>query len=142
MNEQEFADSIDCCFPYEDDEKWRALILEGKAISDNASFCVLHEICSKPFGSPATVENQLRMLDQWSKVNNQELAPIVTRAAKAIITGQLLSVAEVLEQMDSVANHRNQYAALAIVYFACDDTDGSLEQRYSKIINEWKEKAV
>lgn len=142
MNEQEFADSFDGCFPYEDEEKWRVLILEGKAISDNASFCVLHDICRKPFGSAVTPDEQLRMLGEWSKVNRQDFAPIVIKAAKAIIADELLSVAEVLAQMESIRKYRGQYAALAIVYFACNDTEGALEGPYFQIINEWKENAV
>ena len=51
MNEEEFLNSIDCRFPYEDKGKWRALILQGKNISDNASFGVLEEIARKPHGN-------------------------------------------------------------------------------------------
>ncbi len=82
------------------------------------------------------------MLDEWSKVNQQDLAPIVIRAAKAIIVDQPLSVDEVLAQMESIRKHRGQYAALAIVYFACNATEGALEDLYLEITNEWKEDAV
>src|SRR5688572_10989532 len=63
MNEEEFLNSIDCCFPYENEGQWRALILQGKAISDNASFGVLEEICRKPYGNPVSEKEQLAMVE-------------------------------------------------------------------------------
>ena len=108
MNEEEFLKSIDCCFPYENESRWKALILKGKAISENASFGVLHEIARKPFGNQVSEKAQLAMVNFWDAENEHPLAKSVIEAAKAIITDNLLSVEKVLELLSQVQVYRNQ----------------------------------
>jgi hypothetical protein len=140
MNEEEFLNSIDCRFPYEDEHKWRALILQGKNISDNASFGVLEEIARKPYGNPVNEIEQLTMVDVWAKENNPPLVQPVIEAARAIITNNVLSVGRVLELMSEVQAYRNQYCALNIIYFACDDVENLVDQKRQEIVERWQEK--
>ncbi len=139
MDEEKFLDSIDCRFPYEDESQWKALILQGKAISENASFGVLHEIARKPFGNQVSEKTQLAMVDFWEAKNEHPLAKSVIEAAKAIITGNLLSVEKVLELLSQVQVYRNQYSALSIIYFACDDIKGLTDEKWQEIVNSWQE---
>lgn len=137
MNEEEFLNSIDCCFPYENESQWKALILQGNAISENASFGVLQEIARKPFGNQVSEKAQLAMVDSWEAENEHPLAKSVIEAAKAIITDNLLSVEKVLELLSQVQAYRNQYSALNIIYFACDDVKGSTDKKRQEIVNSW-----
>lgn len=139
MNETEFLNSIDCRFPYQDEPHWRTLILQGKSISANASFGVLHEIARKPFGHGVSEREQLVMLDGWCAENDDHpLAQPVVEAARAIITDHLLAVDRVLELLDRVRAYPHQYNALNIIYFACDDLQGVADEKWQAIVNFWE----
>jgi hypothetical protein len=142
MNEIEFLNSIDCCFPYDNEDQWRALILQGKEISDNASFGVLEEISRKPLGNPVSENEQLVMLDAWEADNQHPLAKSVIEAAKAIITDTHLSVDRVLELLSQVQPYRNMYSALNIIYFSCDDTQGLVDEKRQQIVNSWEDHSL
>ena len=77
------------------------------------------------------------MLEGWRKESNHPLSPQVVEAAKACITGNLLSVARALEAMSEVRKYPNQYAALSIIYFACHDADSEVEAKYTEIVGSW-----
>jgi hypothetical protein len=138
MNESEFLNSIDCRFPYQDEPRWRALILQGKTISANASFGVLHEIARKPFGHGVSEREQLAMLGVWRAENDHPLVQLVVEAAQAIITGNLLPVDRVLELLDRVRAYPDQYCALGIISFACDDVHGIADEKRQAIVNFWE----
>jgi hypothetical protein len=142
MHEEEFLNSIDCCFPYENEGQWRALIIQGREISGNASFGVLHEIARKPFGNQVSDKMQLAMVDTWEVGNKHPLAKSVIEAAKAIITNNPLSVEKVLELLSQVQVFRNQYSALNIILFACDDIEGLAEEKWQEVVDSWKEQAL
>jgi hypothetical protein len=141
MNEETFISSIDCRFPYEDESQWRELILQGKTISDNATFMVLHEIARKPYGNPVSEKQQLEMVDSWEAENKQHpLAEYVIEAAKAIIVDKPLPIATLLDYMNKVQDYRNQLCALNILCFACDEPDFEVvEEKYWAIVESWKE---
>lgn len=139
MNEKDFVDSIDCCFPYEDEEKWRELILQAKDISANAAFCLLYEIAMKPQSSHVSAKRQLEIVEVWAAENLHPLAEQAIVAAKAIISGVSSPVPQVLEWMDSVQPFKDSFCALAIFYSACDDVDGSVDKKWHSIVNSWKE---
>lgn len=142
MNEETFISSIDCCFPYEDESQWRKLILQGKSISDNATFMVLEEIARKPYGNPVSEKQQLEMVDAWESENKQHpLAKDIIEAAKAIIVHKPLPIATLLDYMNKVQEYRNQFCALNILYSACDEPDFEVvEEKYEKIVESWKNK--
>ena len=93
----------------------------------------------KPSSARVTKQEQLAMLDAWRKENDHPLSAAVVEAAKALIMGCDLSVARVLDLMSKVQNHLNQYQALNIVYFACDDVDGRADAKYEEIVSGWKD---
>ncbi|MCB9433677.1 MAG: hypothetical protein H6668_17025 [Ardenticatenaceae bacterium] len=139
MDEEAFLNSIDCCFPYEDEHKWRKLILQGKSISDNASFGVLYEIARKPLGSKVNEHQQLEMVTCWQAENEHPLVECIIEAAMAIIVNEPLPIAMILGYMDKVQDYRNQYGALSILYFACDDVDGLADEKWQNIVSSWRE---
>ncbi|MEI7768529.1 MAG: hypothetical protein WCI67_01010 [Chloroflexales bacterium] len=88
MTEAAFLNAIDCCFPYADEQQWRALIAECHVISANAAFGVLEEIARKPASNPVRPEEQLMMVDAWAEGATHPLTPLVLQAATAIITDE------------------------------------------------------
>lgn len=142
MNEEEFLKSIDCRFPYENENQWRALIHQGKEISENASFGVLEEISRKPFGNKISEKEQLKMVGAWEIENEHPLVQPVIEAAKAIITNEPLSVEKTLGLLSQVQAFRNLYCALNIISFACDDVEGLVDKKWQEIVNSWKEQIL
>ena len=137
MNEAEFIDSIDCQFPYDTEEKWRSLITQGVSISPNAAFMILHEICRPPRSVDPNVMGAI--LKQWCQQFTHPLVEIVLPAAESMINGKELPVAKCMDIMRIVAAYKDQYNALSIPYFACDDTNGEAEHLHQKIITAWRE---
>jgi dTDP-D-glucose 4,6-dehydratase len=120
---------------HHDESKWRALIFQGKTISDEASFCVLHEICRKPISVDVSKQELLTILYVWRQENDHPLAQQTIEAAEAITTNNYLSVDRFLELLRQVQKHPNQYNALSIIYFACDDVQGKADKKYDEIVN-------
>jgi hypothetical protein len=53
-----------------------------------------------------------------------------------MIDGRELPVAECMSIMRAIAPCRDQYNALAIPYFACDDAEGKADVLYQSIIED------
>ncbi|WP_027710304.1 hypothetical protein [Zooshikella ganghwensis] len=136
MNEQEFIESIDFNFPYQDGVKALELIDQAKKISSNASFMVLHEIVR----APTDVDHEVRkkLYKQWLSGFNHKLLPIVREAAESLLSGSELSISRVLELMQHIEPEVGQYCALGIIYFACDDQEGKVDDLYNQIIEQWQ----
>jgi hypothetical protein len=138
MQEEEFINHIDCCFPYESEKDWRSLIDIGKSISSNASFMVLHEICRPPVNVQVDGISRLKMLEAWEHANQTTLDKIVAKIARAIIVGHQVSFQEILDSMQKIASFKNEYNALAIVYFSKNDVEELIEKEYERIIKIWE----
>lgn len=138
MNEAEFLNAIDCRFPYHDEAQGWTIIQQGHAISDNAAFGVLHEIARKPATSTVSAQAQLALLAAWGQANTHPLKLQIMEAAAALITNKPLSIERVLEVMRQVRPYRNQYAAIGIAYFACDDVAGRADELWQEIIDSWQ----
>jgi hypothetical protein len=136
MTEQEFIESIDFSFPYEDKEKAIDLIAQGRAISANASFMVLHEIVRAP--SEVALETKERLYNYWCNGFSHELLEPVKEAASALLASNVISVYRAIELMREIEKHTDQYCALSIVYFSCDDTEGQADQKYNQVIEQWQ----
>ncbi|MDX2033712.1 MAG: hypothetical protein SF339_23755 [Blastocatellia bacterium] len=121
MTEEEFIRGIDCAFPYDDRAAAERVIEEGAALSANAAFMALHEICRPSASRRVERELQWELLAAWRARFDHPLAGPVLRAARAIIEGAPLAAAEALEVMRAIESHPGQYNALAIVSFACED---------------------
>ena len=137
MTEKEFSDLVDCRFPYQEPERWKALIDIAQGISTNAMFIALHEICRPPRGAPVLPEQQLEMLAYWRARIDHPLAETIALCARSLIDGKYLAVDRVIQIMSVISGHGGQYAALGIAYFSCDDIHGELEPHYQKIISDW-----
>lgn len=136
MNEIEFVESIDACFPYEDEKEWRSLIQQGKKISANASFMVLHEICGAPDDLSRPVLRQ--MLAEWIQANTHLLKDEFGQVAKGMIEGDVLECDQIVKLMEEVGNYKDLYAALGILCYACPDEDSRVELVYKRIVKQWR----
>ena len=131
MTEKEFLDSIDCKFPYQNILAGKKFIVLGVEISPNAAFAVLHEICRPPLGLGIEQDRLINFLDIWSTCFDHPLVSTLLPLANAIIRRETIPHKAALKAMRAVANHQNQYCALAVVYFSCDDVDNELETLYN-----------
>jgi hypothetical protein len=138
MTEAEFIESIDARFPYGDEGEWRRLIDEGAAISPNAAFMTLHEICRPPRSTRMPESAQYRMLEYWMGRVKHPLADPVAKLAKAMIEQRDLPVEDAVAVMEEVRQFPGEYNALAIVYFSCDDVEGVADSLYQQIVREWE----
>lgn len=143
--EKPFEASFDARFPYENASA-STLIREGWAISLNAAFCVLEELCRPPH--PPTVSNvRLReLVSEWAAGPDHPLKAPVLRAANALIDDTRLDWKEGVELMRQVGSYDGQRAALAIAYFAsdCDSVEGdeALSETDTLIREQWEAKGV
>ncbi|WP_370059876.1 hypothetical protein [Neptunomonas phycophila] len=136
MTEQEFIESIDFSFPYEDKEKAVELIEKGRALSVNASFMVLHEIVRAP--SEVALETKESLYDYWCNGFSHKLFEPVKEAASALLEGKVIPVSRAIELMREIEKDKDQYCALSIVYFSCDDTEGKADRKYNQVIEQWQ----
>jgi hypothetical protein len=137
MTEEEFINSIDCKFPYYDKSAWTKIVEQGCKLSSNSAFAVLHEICRPPFGEQITPAQLMEIANYWQQHFTHPLVPIVFNAACKMIKDQELPVEDVIEAMKKIAIHQNEYCALAILYFSCNDAEGKLEEVCETITSNW-----
>ncbi len=139
MSETEFIEKIDGNFPYHSEPEWQALVKLGASISSNAAYMVLHEICRVPHSEKVTQKSKRALLEYWRQNFNHPTTTSVLRAAEVMIQDEELSVEESMSIMECIATYPNQYNALSIPYFACDDIDGRADDLYQKIIGAWRD---
>lgn len=137
--EEEFIDAVDCRFPYRQEAQAHRLIAEACAISSNAAFMVVHELARRPQGSPADDSTCLALLERLSDRFEHPLRDAVIGVARRMITGDQLQVQECVELMRAVARHRDQFNALAVVYFSCEDAGMETgDQLRDEIVGVWR----
>jgi hypothetical protein len=137
MTEQEFLDQIDGKFPYLGN--WKRVVDTGKSISPNAAFAVLDEISRPPKSAHSSSSDQMEMLAYWRSGFVHPLAEEVSKVALARIEGRCLSTEHCLELMDTISHHPSQYAALSIVYFACQSyAAGEVDWKRDEITSRWE----
>lgn len=136
MDELTFINTIDCNFPYDNEQAWQSLVIQGATISDNASFMVLHEICRAPLENISILQH--KMLEFWAAHYSHPISPIVIEAGKAIIDDLDLPIETALKYMELIKPYYGLYNALAIVYFACEDITGEVDKKFNEIIGEWQ----
>lgn len=138
MDEIEFIESIDACFPYRNEQKWRELVRLGAQISDNASFMVLLEICSAPRDIPP--DDQRQMLEAWDSAYLHPLKEEMLAIGKAVIADQPLPVDKVIATMETIGTYPGLYNALNLAHSACDDPTGTVDAVHKRIIATWQTK--
>ncbi|RWE64514.1 hypothetical protein [Mesorhizobium sp.] len=112
MTEAEFANRIDCNWPYHDISLSRELIQTAIGISPNAAFIALDELCRLPANTVVEPAILLALVDFWPSKFDHPLAPMISECAISSIKRQQLSVAEILMKMDTVSGYPGLYAAL------------------------------
>ncbi len=75
VTEEEFIKTVDCLFPYDDEVQAIELIKIGSAISPNAAFMVLHEICRPPRSSHVAASRVNELLAKWTAAAHHPLVP-------------------------------------------------------------------
>jgi hypothetical protein len=143
MTEIEYIESIDACFPYNDEKACKATIDEGISISDNAAYMALYEICGAPPEIPQSDLQQ--MLEYWNSKYNHPTKPIVMNAAKAVMRGVYLPEEKILRCLDEIAMYPGLYNAVGILWQAAPrggDWPGrateAVEQRCDDIRRRWE----
>lgn len=139
MDEQHFSEVIDCKFPYNDQGKALALMDQANAISANAMFSVLHELC-RPGQNTEVIEDTLpHLIELWGERVDHPLAEGIVPVARLMAGGSMQSVDAALELMGQIAPFKGQYSALSIAYFSCADVHEVLEAPDKKIRSDWAE---
>jgi hypothetical protein len=144
--ERTFIGSFDAGrFPY-----WEpsgpALIREGWAISLNAAFCVLNELCRPPCPGNINEGRLSELVSEWAAGPHHRLKEPLLDAARALITQTPLPWREGIGLMRRVGEYDGQRAALAIAYFASDcstpEADHALTQAQVEITQRWDARGI
>ena len=135
--ETTYMDEIDCRFPYRDWDRCVDLIDRGIAISPNAAFGALHEICRPGASADVSAELLIRLFEYWNSQFRHPAAGMIGEVASAMIRGRRLAAEDVIARMRTLARHQGQYAALSILYFSCADSDERVEQTDAEIRSNW-----
>jgi len=138
MTEEEFIESIDARFPYENIRECKRLIEQGISISENSSFMVLHELCMVPKSKKVNRVELLKLVDHWIETNKHPVAKLVANIAKKILMDTEVSVAESMAAMEKIRPYKWQQCALSIPYMACDDSEGKADDLLNEIQKEWR----
>jgi|SRR5271155_4393918 hypothetical protein len=136
-DERAFLDEIVCEFPYGDLGQGRKLIDRGIAISPEAAYGVLHEICRPPRGVPFSPADLVGLIEYWRSHFDHPAAGMLADVATSMVSGRDLTVDDVIAKMKVLSEYPHQHSALAILYFACDDRQERLEPIREEIRRTW-----
>lgn len=140
-NESEFLYSIDCQFPYDDHARALALAEQAVAISANAAFAVLYEVCFVPDDAHADITTRCDVLAQITKLMRHPLGKVILPLAADLLDGKRASVPLQIDTMRKVSSFPGQYSALQIALFAGDPEeprDEELDRVYDEIVESWE----
>lgn len=144
--EKPFEASFDARFPYDDRAAASSLIYQGWAISLNAAFCVLEELCRPPHSTSVQKERLQELVSEWAAGSDHPLKAPLLDAARALIEEKPLPWRDGVELMRRVGQYDGQRAALNVAYFAsdCDSREGdnALERTHREICQAWDAKGV
>lgn len=143
--EKAFTAPFEGRFPY-DEPSASALVGQGWAISLNAAFCVLHELCRPPRHGLVAKSRLRDLVSEWVDGPDHPLKSPVLQAADALIDGAPLPWQQGVSLMRRVGDYDGQRAALSIIYFAsdCDTPEGddALTHADTEIRARWDAKGV
>jgi len=139
-DENIFLDRIDRNFPYNDRLESVKLIDQAAALSTNALFAVIEEICRQPHSEKTIVSKSVLvdLLNLTRDKLNHPLSPLILDVADKMVNGQEITVDDAIAKMKIVKKYPGQFHALSILYFSCDDVDGKLEPLWEDIMRDWK----
>ena len=141
VDEASFISSIDCKFPYHNREAALNAIVLGCQTSTNAAFSVAHELARLPRSVSVAPPVLIELLDDLNARFEHSLKASVMKIARRMILGELLSEIEAIAAMDTIAKYPQQWCALSIAYFSCDDASGRVNEAYERIRSEWNQGA-
>ncbi|WP_018342825.1 hypothetical protein [Cytophaga aurantiaca] len=137
--EQEFIDKIDCRFPYQNRKKCFDLINEAIALSPNAVFSVIEEICRIP-SDERNSTSTFFLIELLTDIRNKfdhPLKEMILSVAQKMVQEEDIDVDDAISKMLVIKNYTGQYAALSILYCSCDDIHGKLEPVWKSIRHHW-----
>jgi hypothetical protein len=137
MNYEEFYYSIDCKFPYHDEDEWKRIIQKSLEIGADAPFLVLHEICRVPASEKLDKTKHMEMYEYWKNSFSSIVQEIVEPASLAHINKLDLADTEALEVMNKLSKYPKSYNALQVVLFSCPDDDELVNDKYDEIVSMW-----
>jgi hypothetical protein len=138
VNEQEFVESIDCRFPYEDTAAAEGLVDQACSISSNAAFMVAHELARIPAGTRIPQATLLELVGYLDSRLEHPLKDAVFPVVRAMVCGERISDADAVELMDRIKLYAGQRNALAIVYFAAEKGGDVVESACESILEAWR----
>lgn len=113
--ETSFSELIDARFPYNDARAASVVMARGWAISLNAAFAVLYELCSPPQSADVGEYKLLHFINEWDKGPAHPLKYPVLNSALHMLQNEGLPWQEAVDLMRCVGQYDGQRAALAIV---------------------------
>jgi len=137
MNEAEFCDRIDSCFPWMDHVQAVALIELSRRISPEAVFAVLHELARPGRYADAPAPTRRRLLELLGDGFEHPAKSITFAVAGRMIDGEQLSEQEALSAMCALEEHSGMWSALNTVYFSSDGDVERLDAEYERIKARW-----
>lgn len=139
-----FINRIDCRFPYNDKSTCISLINEAAALSTNAMFFIVEELCRIPSSEKnnVTTERLLDLLGQVEEKFEHPLKEIILETAHKMLNGQTLTTEEVISKMEILKKYNGQYAALNILYFSSLDNWETLDTLMESITSAWTKNAT
>lgn len=140
MNEQDFLNSIDCNFPYDDIEMWKNIIDTAISISNNCIFGIIYEFFNIPKNLQWKVKkkNIIFLLDYINKNITHHAIKNIINLWTNILNWNNISNMEVLDSMEKLKDDKWLYWALSILYFFWNDNNWEIENKYNEIINYWE----
>lgn len=138
VNEREFCDSIDCCFPYTHGERAAHLIHVACALSPTAVLTVVHELARAPKSANAPADVRHRLLDLVERNFTHPALSIVLPIARTMIDGDDVPVDIAIAAMNQLDRDAQSGVALNIACFSCNDVDGVADATYEQIAASWK----
>ena len=139
MDENAFLHSIDCCFPYTNEQQAIELIRVGCALSAEAAFAVVHELSYPGADADAPLELRQAYLDRVDRQLDHPAKEVVLPIARRIVAGEVVSVDEAVAAMSRLDTLCSVRSALHVIYFSCDDAAGVAEAAYKRIDARWRE---
>jgi hypothetical protein len=137
MNEEEYIDSIDACFPY---DKWKETIDQGISISANAAYWALYELFDFSPYSKVTREQLSEMIDYWSSRFSHPIKEIVLEAFRTGFDNRKLETQKVLDYLNIVSKYKGLFGALLVIRDSGDYSDKRIDQKCDDIVKLWLSK--
>jgi hypothetical protein len=135
-----FEAAFDAQFPYDDPAAASTLIEQCWAISLNAAFCVLHELCCPPLDARVSGARSRELLVEWSAGPDHPLKQHLLDCAHALLEDRPLPWQEGVKLMEMIGQYDAQRAALAIAYAAADHESAGGDEALSEADNSIRRK--